>query len=281
MKPPPFEYIRPSTVADAVKVLAQSGDEGKLLAGGQSLVPLLNFRLATPRLLVDLNRVSELAFLERSNGVLRLGAMSRTRELETSRDVESANPLLAHAAHWIGHVQIRNRGTVGGSVSHADPAAELPALCVLLDAELKVRGPEGEKTVLADGFFRGLMTTGLGPHDVLTEIAFPAMPAGTKWGFREFAQRRGDFAVAGAACTLGGDGARVVIFGVGDAPERCPAAEKELGGRIDASAVDAAVARAREQLAKADVDGRLGYRRQVAEAMLRRALEDAAGRGRS
>jgi aerobic carbon-monoxide dehydrogenase medium subunit len=281
MKPPPFEYSRPSTVADAVGLLAQAGDEGKLLAGGQSLVPLLNFRLASPRLIVDLNRVAELSYTRRDNGMLRLGAMTRTRELETSHEIATANPLVAHAAHWIGHVQIRNRGTVGGSLAHADPAAELPALCVLLGAELKVRGQNGERSVAAEGFFHGLMTTGLNSDDVLTELAIPVLPAGTKWGFREFAQRHGDFAVAGAACTLGRDEARLVLFGVTDAPVRCIEAERELSRRVDSKALDAALAAARRQLAQSDDGGRRAYQRQVAEVMLRRALEDAAGRGQS
>ncbi len=281
MKPPPFEYSRPSTIAEAVGLIAQAGDDGKLLAGGQSLIPLLNFRLAAPRLLVDLNRVTELTYARRDKGSLRFGAMTRTRELETARTVADANPLLAYAARWIGHVQIRNRGTVGGSVAHADPAAELPALCVLLGAELKVRGPRGERTFSTEGFFRGLMSTGLAADEVLVEVAIPALAEGTRWGFREFAQRRGDFAVAGAACTVNPKEARVVVFGVTDAPVRCADAERELAGKLDAAAVDAAVASARDQLAQTDDGGRRTYQRQVAEAMLRRALEDAAGRGRS
>jgi CO/xanthine dehydrogenase FAD-binding subunit len=281
MKPPPFEYSRPSTVAEAVQLIAQAGDDGKLLAGGQSLIPLLNFRLAAPKLLVDLNRVEELNYTRIDRGTLRFGSMTRTRELETSEEVAKGNPLLAHAARWIGHVQIRNRGTVGGSVAHADPAAELPALCVLLGAELKVRSPRGERTIPADGFFHGLMSTSLAADDVLVEIAIPALPAGTKWGFREFAQRHGDFAVAGAACTVGGGKSSIVVFGVTDAPIRCAEAEQELAGKLDAPAVDAAVASAHDQLAKSDDGGRRAYQRRVAEAMLKRAFEDAAGRGTS
>jgi len=281
MKPPSFEYSRPATIADAVSMIAQGGDDAKVLAGGQSLIPLLNFRLAAPRLLVDLNRVTELVYTRRDNGMLRFGAMTRTREVETSRTVADANPLLAHAARWIGHVQIRNRGTVGGSVAHADPAAELPALSVLLGAELKVVSPRGERTLPAEGFFHGLMTTGLAVDELLVEVAIPALPDRARWGFREFAQRHGDFAVAGAACVLSGENARVVIFGVSDAPVRCLTAERELTGKLDAAAVDAAVGRAREQLANTDDGGRRTYEREVAEAMLRRALEDAAGRGES
>jgi carbon-monoxide dehydrogenase medium subunit len=287
MKPPPFEYSCPHSLAEAVGLLAEAGDEAKLLAGGQSFVPLLNFRLASPRLIVDLNRVAELSYVSADDGWLRLGAMTRTRELETSDVVRRANPLLNHAAHWIGHVQIRNRGTVGGSVAHADPAAELPALCVLLDADFKVHGPSGERTVKAAGFFRGLMSTELSAEDVLTEVAVPVVPEGARWGFREFAPRRGDFAVAGAACTVtpAPDGsvgnARLVVFGATGAPVRCTTAEQQLEGRkVDASVLDQVTAAVRQQLGQVD-GGQSGYQREVAEVMLRRALEDAAQVGRA
>ncbi len=279
MKPPPFEYVRPSTLAEAVAQLASSGDDAKLLAGGQSLIPLLNFRLAAPSVLVDLNGVKELSFLEAGKGSLRIGAMTRTRTIETAPEVAKANSLLAAAAGWIGHVQIRNRGTVGGSLAHADPSAELPALCVLLDAQITLTGQKGSRTVGAESFFRGFMSTALEHDEVLTDVTIPSLPAGAGWGFREFAQRRGDFAVAGAACVLEQQTARLVVFGVADAPFRCTSAERELVR--DGAAKDEVIVEAlREDLARADGNPERAYQRRVAEAMVTAAINDARERAR-
>ncbi|HET7026284.1 MAG TPA: xanthine dehydrogenase family protein subunit M [Candidatus Limnocylindrales bacterium] len=283
MKPPDFEYARPASVAEAVAQLAAANGDGKVLAGGQSLVPLLNFRLAAPSVLVDLNGIPELAFLEAADGVLRIGAMTRMRALELDPLVRHANPLLAAAARWVGHVQIRNRGTVGGSIAHADPAAEVPAICVLLDAELVVSGPRGERRIPADDFFAGFLTTALGEDEVLTEIRIPAQASGERWGFREFAHRRGDFALAGAAVTLAGppDGpierARIAVFGTADRPVRAAAIEQGLVGRpmTEATFADAAAAIA-EQLAADDPRPDAAYRRTLTETMVTRALADAA-----
>ncbi len=279
MKPPPFAYVRPSTLDEAVEQLASSGDEAKLLAGGQSLVPLLNFRLASPSVLVDLNGVKELNFVEAGKGGLRIGAMTRTRTLEVSPYIATANPLVATAAGWIGHVQIRNRGTVGGSLAHADPSAELPALCVLLDAQLAVTGSKGERNVGADQFFRGFMSTALEHDEVLTEVTIPSLSAKALWGFREFAQRHGDFAVAGAACVLEPQAARVVVFGVAEAPFRCQAAEGELA-RSGEAKTEKVIEALRDDLAKADPSPERAYQRRVAEAMVAAAVQDARGRKR-
>ncbi|HKC20234.1 MAG TPA: xanthine dehydrogenase family protein subunit M [Candidatus Dormibacteraeota bacterium] len=279
MKPPPFEYVRPSTLGEAVEQLASAGDDAKLLAGGQSLVPLLNFRLAAPNLLVDLNGVAELSFVEAGSDQLRIGAMTRTRTLEVSPEVAKANPLLASAAGWIGHVQIRNRGTVGGSLAHADPSAELPALCVLLDARIVVTGPKGNRTVGADKFFKGLMSTALEHDEVLTEVTIPNLPGQARWGFREFAQRHGDFAVAGAACVVQQDAARLVVFGVADAPLRCTSAERELA-RDGGGKTETVVEALRDDLARVDGSPQRAYQRRVAEAMVAGAVQDARGRGR-
>lgn len=283
MKPPDFEYVRPASTADAVAALAGANGEAKILAGGQSLVPLLNFRLAAPALLVDLNAVSGLAFLDASDGLLRIGAMTRMRALELDPLVRHTTPLLAAAAGWVGHVQIRNRGTVGGSVAHADPAAEVPAVCLLLDAEVLVAGPGGERRVPADGFFAGFLTTTLADDEVLTEVRIPALGAGERWGFREFAHRRGDFALAGAAVTLAGDPggpierARIAVFGTADRPMRARETEQDLVGQpmTEASFAEAASAVA-SRVAAQDPRPDAAYRRALTETMVRRALGDAA-----
>ena len=283
MKPPDFEYARPASVAEAIARLAGANGDGKVLAGGQSLVPLLNFRLAAPSVLVDLNGIPELAFLENADGVLRIGAMTRMRTLELDPLVRHANPLLAAAARWVGHVQIRNRGTVGGSIAHADPAAEVPAICVLLDAELLASGPRGERHIPAGDFFAGFLTTALEEDEVLTEVRVPAQASGERWGFREFAHRRGDFALAGAAVTLEGPPngpiarARIAVFGTADRPLRASAIEQQLVGRpmAEGTFADAAAAIA-EQVATDDPRPDAAYRRTLTETMVGRALADAA-----
>ncbi len=297
MKPPDFEYARPTTLADAVSVLAASGGEGKVLAGGQSLVPLLNFRLASPRLLVDLNRIADLSHLTVDGSVLRVGAMTRMRALETDATVVERFPQLAAAARWVGHVQIRNRGTVGGSLAHADPAAEVPAVAVLVDAELVVAGPQGERRISSDEFFQGFLFTALAEDEILTEVRLPLPSAGSRWGFREFAHRRGDFALAGAAVVLpgsnGADGAveaggpatgpRVVVFGTSDRPRRSERAEAiltraDLSNGHAANAFAEAARIAAEDAAADDPRSDAAYRKQITETMVRRALEDAAAR---
>jgi carbon-monoxide dehydrogenase medium subunit len=287
MKPPLFEYARPSSPAEAVSLLASAGGEGKVLAGGQSLVPLLNFRLAAPGLLVDINRIPELVFVEEESGTLRVGAGTRMRALELDPLVRERIAILKAAASWVGHVQIRNRGTVGGSIAHADPAAEVPAISVLLDAELTVLGPNGARTAQAADFFEGFLTTDLADDELLTEIRFPIPEAAEGWGFREFAQRRGDFALAGAAVMLrpADDGtvgrARIVVFGTADRPLRAPEAEAALvGNRATPEAIEAAAQSAAEAAAADDPRPDAAYRRQLTETMVRRALEDAIGRAR-
>jgi CO/xanthine dehydrogenase FAD-binding subunit len=275
MKPPPFEYVRPTTAAEAVAQLVAGGEDAKLLAGGQSLIPLLNFRLANPRVLVDLNGVEELAYLDASAAGLRIGAMTRIRDLELSRELAQHNPLISHAVHWIGHVQIRNRGTVGGSLAHADPAAELPALSVLLGAEMHVIGPKQRRTVSADGFFHGLMSTALSGDELLTEIRIPALERGSRWGFEEFAQRHGDFAVAGAACVLAGRDSRLVVFGLTSAPVRCTEAEAQLAHGFEPGKLDHVMKALRSDLDRLDGSAEREYQRRVAEVMAARALENA------
>jgi CO/xanthine dehydrogenase FAD-binding subunit len=282
VKPPEFEYARPTSIAEAVAMLQPADGDAKVLAGGQSLVPLMNFRLAAPSRIVDINRIPELSFVDVADGVLRLGTMARTRTLELDPLVRQTIPVLAAAAPWIGHVQIRNRGTVGGSLAHADPAAELPAVCLMLDAAIIARGPAGEREIPASGFFGGFMTTALEPDELMVEVRIP-IRTGDRWGFREFAQRRGDFALAGAVVSIVAAGtaverARVVVFGTPHRPIRSEAAEAILvDGGTQREAIAAAASRAAEDAAAEESRLDATYRRTLMETMVRRALEDAVG----
>ena len=282
MKPPSLDYARPTQLDDAVDLLAASGGEGKVLAGGQSLMPLLNFRLAQPALLVDINAIVDLQGLDVRDGWLHIGAMTRTRALERDAAVRRYAPLLAAAAPWVGHPQIRNRGTIGGSLAHADPAAELPAVCVALDAAVVVRGRSGEHLVPAPELALGFLTTSLADDEILTEVRIPWQPAEEQWGFREFAYRRGDFALAGAAVTLRLDpeGAlaapRIAVFGTPDRPRRATSAEEALSGQRPSPDLIATASEMAAQDAAAD-DPRPDrqYRLGLYGTMVRRALEDA------
>jgi len=287
MKPAPFRYARPSSLAEATALLAAAPGDTKLLAGGQSLVPMLNMRLVRPAVLVDVNGLRELTGITPlPGGGLRLGALTRHAELAASPLVRERGPLLAEAARHVGHAAIRNQGTLGGSVAHADPAAELPAALVALDARVQVTGPRGAREVAADAFFRGLLATTLEPDEILTALEVPARPAG--WGFVEIARRPGDFALAGVAVTLpspplggeGIEGVRLVGFGVGDRPIRLGGAERVLaGGRLDADAAARAGAAAGADCdPPSDVHGSAEYRRHLATVLVERALLQAAAR---
>jgi CO/xanthine dehydrogenase FAD-binding subunit len=284
MKPPPFEYVRPTSVEEAVGHLQQSGEDGKILAGGQSLVPLLNFRLAAPTLLVDLNGIPDLAYLRRDGDRLSIGAMTRMRDVERDPIVRSAVPLLRAAASWVGHVQIRNRGTFGGSIAHADPAAEMPALALLFDATLTVAGPSGARTVAAAEFFFGFLTTALADDEVLTDVSFPIPAASASWAFQEFAPRHGDFALAGAAVLVASDErgrvdrASIVVFGGPETPVRAQSAEASLiGGELGPSLIEHAASLASTVLAE-DPRPDADYRKRLTETMVSRALADAGQR---
>jgi CO/xanthine dehydrogenase FAD-binding subunit len=294
MKPPVFDYAAPGTVGEAVSLLAQHEGEAKILAGGQSLMPLLNMRLARPGLLVDLGRVSGLDYVREVDGGLAVGAMTTQRTVERSAVVASRNPLLHAAVRYIAHPQIRNRGTIGGSLAHADPAAECPAIALALDAELRVTGSGGtgqerttERTISAADFFVTYLTTALAPTEVLTEVRFPALPDGTGWSFMEIARRHGDFALAGAVATLALDrsgrcaGARLVLFGVGSTPLRVRATEDALRGekpseKLIEQAAEKVAAVVDEPLT--DVHASAEYRRHLAGVLARRSLTEAAGR---
>lgn len=288
MKPPPFEYDDPSSVDETLALLAEHGDAAKLLAGGQSLVPLLNFRLARPDRLVDINKVAELDYLTLENGSLRIGALVRQSTLERSEDAARAVPLLREAVRFVGHVQIRNRGTVGGSVAHADPAAELPVALAALDARFRIRSARGDRTLAAEELFVTHLTTALEPDELLTEIEVPVPAVGTGYAFVEFARRLGDFALGGAAVLIrvAGDGscenASVALLAAGPTPARASSVEELLRGRAfdDASARDAAQAAVADLQPTTDIHGGSEYRRDLIEALLRRALAKAGERAK-
>jgi len=287
MKPARFRYARAASLAEAAALLAAGHGETKLLAGGQSLVPMLNMRLVRPAVLVDLNGLAELQGIAPTpDGGLRIGALTRHAELATSPIVGERAPLLAEAARHVGHAAIRNRGTLGGSVAHADPAAELPAALVALEARIGMIGARGTRVVPASEFFRGLLSTALEPDEILTEIRVPAQASG--WGFVEVARRPGDFALAGVAAVVrAGPGppfrcehARVVGFGVGDRPLRLTGAERLLtGAPLDAkTAAEAGAAAGPACDPPADVHGSAEYRRHLATVLTESALLQALAR---
>ena len=283
MKLPPFAYEAPTTVAEAVDLLAEHGDEASVLAGGQSLIPLLALRLARPAVLIDINGVDELSGVSADNGQVAIGAVTREYVAEESSAIADAVPLLAAALPLIGHEAIRSRGTIGGSLAHADPAAELPAVARALDAEFVVRGPAGERVIQAAEWFEGYLTTSRRPDELLTEVRFPAAKPGTGSSFTEVARRHGDFAMVGLAASLVLSGgviseARLAFAGVSDVPVRATAAEDVLAGeRPSAELFDEAARRATQDLdPPADLHGSSDYRKTVAAAVVRRGLRAAA-----
>jgi carbon-monoxide dehydrogenase medium subunit len=288
MKPPVFDYLAPETVDEALEALAQHGWGAKALAGGQSLIPLLNFRLAEPSVLVDLNGIESLAYVQESeSGGLLVGGMTRQRTLERDARVAEVAPLLVEAMPWISHPQIRNRGTLGGSLAHADPSAELPVLAVALDATLKVRSATAERTVEAKDFYLGLMTTDLAPDELLVEVQIPPMPPRTGWGFVEIARRKGDYAQAGVAAvvSLGSNGsvsnARLVYLTAGEVPMPAPKASEILrqGGLTDESIRSAAAVAAHEEIEPTDdIHASAEFKIHLAEVVTRRALTTARQR---
>ena len=234
MKPASFEYYAPTTVDEALLLLRQYGGEARVLAGGQSLVPLLNFRLATPAALIDLNHIDALSYIREQDGQVRIGAMTRQRMIEFSPLIRARVPLLAEATKVVGHLPTRTRGTIGGSLAHADPAAEYPCVATALDAELVIRSTEGERVVRPAEYFQGMMATAIRFGEILTEIRVPISAAANYgYAFEEFSQRHGDFALAGVAAIIVADGpgritARLAACAVGDTPIRLRAAEKIL-----------------------------------------------------
>jgi len=288
MKPAPFAYYAPSSVADALDAIARAGDPDdlKVLAGGQSLVPVLNLRLAQPGTLLDLNKLErDWGSIELHPAAVRVGALVRQRAAERSPVVTEWCPLLAEALPHIAHVQIRTRGTVGGSIAHADPAAELPAVALAMDAQMRIIGPRGERSVPASGFFHGFFTTALASDELLSHIDFPRLPAGTGTSFVEVSRRPGDFALVAAAAVITvrenriAD-ARLAFAGVASCPVRSAAAESVLHGAEPSPAVleNAAQVAAGPLTPLADLHGSAGYRRHVARVLAGKALTTALDR---
>jgi len=290
MKPAPFEYQAPAALEDALDLLARHGGEAKLLAGGQSLIPVMNFRLAEPALLIDINKLKELDFIHRGeDGSLRIGALTRQRRLERDPLVAEAAPLLHEAVPFIAHPQIRNRGTFGGSLAHADPAAELPALAVALRARLRLQRAGSDRWVDAADFFGGLFTTALEPDEILAEAAIPALPPRTGWAFIEVARRHGDYAQVGIAALVTLDDAdrcreaRLVYLSVGDRPVEAREAARLLAGEeISPQAIAAAAEKAsREEMdPTGDIHASAPFKRHLARVLTGRALRQAAERAR-
>jgi carbon-monoxide dehydrogenase medium subunit len=291
MKPAPFEYQAPASLAAALDVLASRGGDAKILAGGQSLIPVMNFRLAEPALLVDINKLAELDFIRRGDdGSLRIGALTRQRRLERDPLVAERAPLLHEAVPFIAHPQIRNRGTFGGSLAHADPAAELPALAVALRARLRLQRAGGDRWVEAGDFFGGLFTTALEPDELLVEASIPPQPPRTGWAFLEIARRHGDYAQVGIAAlvTLDEAGrcreARLVYLSVGDRPVEAREAARLLAGEEISEPTIAAVAEkaSRDEVRPfSDVHASAEFKRHLARVLTGRALRRAAERART
>jgi carbon-monoxide dehydrogenase medium subunit len=284
MKLPAFEYACPASLAEAVALLASHDGEAKVIAGGQSLVPMMAFRVAQPSMLVDLRKLPDLDRITITDGGVRLGARVRWRDIEDDKRLLTAHPLLAAAIEHVSHYQIRNRGTVGGSLAHADPAAEMPGIALTCDAEIMVTGTKGDRTVAAKDFFVGALTTALGPDEIITEVRLPLWPKSRRWGFQEFARRRGDFAMAAVALFYDLDSsgkpanAHIGAVGVGDTPVRLTGAEAALNGhKIDADTIAAVGAAASAGVDPADdIHASGAYRRSLVGTLTERALQAAA-----
>jgi len=285
MKPPVFDYMVATDCDTAVAALARAGGEAKILAGGQSLMPMLNFRLLRPSILVDINRIP--GFIQETPDSVRIGALTRHFQLETSPVIARHFPVLSCAVAHVGHLAIRNRGTIGGSLSHADPAAELPMMAVLLDATLRIVSSTGSRTVAARDFFLDTMTVALDGTELLTEVVLPKLLAQTGWGFEEVVRRHGDFALAAAAATLTLSGseivqARIALTGVGPSPLRATEAESLLVGRgLDENLGRRAIEAVREAISpETDLHASAELRRHLAGVLTGRALVAAWRRGR-
>ncbi|MBI05153.1 MAG: carbon monoxide dehydrogenase [Pelagibacteraceae bacterium] len=281
MKPAPFDYIRAATIEDAIAALSGSNGTAKVIAGGQSIVPMLNFRLVDAPLFVDINGIQGLSGVsENEKGGVRIGALTRHFELETSDLIRNHYPVFHEAMKHVAHLAIRNRGTIGGSLSHADPAAELPAISVLLDAEIIAIGEHGERRIAASDFFEAPLTTCLHTTEIVTAVELPRLTIGTGWGFEEFSQRRGDFAVAGVAAIVTKDGdvlsdVRIAVFGAHNTPLRAVRAEQAMRE----AGIDAAVDMLRLEIdPSGDLRGSKDYRRHLAGVLCKRALHGAMER---
>ena len=282
MKPAKFEYHSPTSIEEALTILERYQGDARPLAGGQSLVPMMNFRLATPAAIVDLNRIPGLAGIEEADGVVRIGAMARQRQIEFAPLLRGKLPLLNEAMRWVGHLPTRTRGTIGGSIAHADPSAEIPMVLQALDGEVVARGPQGERRVEASELFTAPLTTSLMPDEILTEVRFPVMPTGAGYAIEEFARRKGDFAIAAIAVMLMRDGercttARLATAGIGPIPARLREAEAILEERgLGEAAIAAAAEKAAELVEPmSDQNGSAEFRRHLTAVLARRAVQKA------
>ena len=288
MKPAPFEYLVPDSLEEALVLLQEHGSDAKLLAGGQSLVPMMNFRLAHPRILVDLNKLIDLDYVRQNDeSTLRIGAMTRQTRLEKDPLIANFAPVLSEAMPFVAHPQIRNRGTLGGSLAHADPAAELPVITMALGARFYLRNVGGERWISAEDFFQGLFTTALTPEEILVEVELPPLPLRTGWAFMEIARRRGDYAMMGVAALLTLDegnvcrNARLVYLGAGGGPVDAKQAAMLLQGEVIGDAVieaAAAMASEREIDPWGSVHATPPYQRHLAHVLTRRSLKQALER---
>ncbi|HKY54436.1 MAG TPA: xanthine dehydrogenase family protein subunit M [Anaerolineales bacterium] len=287
MKPAPFEYHAPASIEQAVELYSHYNGEAKILAGGQSLVPAMNFRVVQPSVLIDLNRVAELSYIREDEGVIRIGSMARERHLEFDESIAKRTPLLHEAVPFIAHPQIRNRGTIGGSIVHADPAAELPVLMTALSARLKARNASSERWIDAQDFFVGMFTTALEPDEVLVEIELPFMPQRTGWSFMEVAPRAGDYAMMGVAALVTLDeagkceGAKLVFLNAGEGPvDAKEAAQLLQGDSINDDLIHnaAAIASEKEIHPFGNIHASAEFQRHLAQVLTRRALHQAAER---
>jgi len=287
MKPAPFDFVAPDSLEGALAALEQFGYDAKILAGGQSLIPAMNFRVMQPAVLVDINRISSLSYIQKTDsGGIRIGATTRQRSVERSDLVAAHAPLLHETMPNIAHLQIRNRGTIGGSLAHADPAAELPVLALTLEARMKIQNKSGERWVEAADFFEFMFMTALGPDEILTEVEFPAMPENAGWAFEEFARRKGDYAMAGVAALLSVDGegrisrARLGYLNLADVPFLATGAQSILEGEKPTHEVIRAAAEqaSREVEPSGNVHASPEYQRHLARALTERALKRAADR---
>ena len=281
MKPPKFDYYDPRSLDEALALLDRHSDDAKVLAGGQSLMPLLNMRLARPSIVVDINQIEELNYVRASDGGIAVGAIARQRALQTEKLIAERVPILREGAYYIAHPQIRSRGTVCGSIAHADPAAELPALALALDAEMILTSAKAARTVGAKAFFQSFFTTALKANEILTEVHFPAPPKDSAWSVLEISRRHGDFAIAGIIAGLVLESnreviahARLVYFGVGATPIRVTAAEEALIGQAASESTFEAAAQSAKQGIDptSDIHATEEYRRALAATLTKRAL---------
>jgi aerobic carbon-monoxide dehydrogenase medium subunit len=270
--PAAFDYVRADSASHAVSLLQQHGDDAKLLAGGHSLIPLMKYRLASPAVLVDIGRLNDLSYVKEDGANLRIGALTRHRDIEVNPLLKQHAPLLSSAASHVGDPQVRHRGTIGGSLSHGDPASDLPAVAIALGATMVIQGANGTREVSCDDFFTGFLETALGPDELLTEIKVPKMN-GAKWSFQKFNRRAMDWAIVGCAVVVDGNKAGVGLVNMDSRPIRASAVEAAIGGGANAS--DAAASADAGTEPPADLNASVEYRRHLAKVLVRRALEEA------